>query len=64
MLPVTTEIADIAAVTFADLRRQNLAIGHTDILIASTAIHHSLTVVTNNQNHFLRIPGLQLDNWA
>lgn len=64
ILPVATEIADLAADTFAELRRQNLMIGHTDVLIAATALHHSLAVVTNNQNHFLRIPGLLLENWV
>lgn len=63
ILPVTTEIADLAANTFAELRRKNLMIGHTDVLIGSTALHHNLAVVTGNQNHFQRIPGLQLENW-
>lgn len=64
ILPVTTEIADISANTFAELRRQNLIISHTDVLIGSTALFHSLAVVTNNQDHFQRIPGLQLQNWV
>ncbi len=64
ILPVTTEIADLAATHYAELRRQNQLIGHTDVLIAATAFHHSLTVVTNNQNHFQRISGLPLDNWV
>jgi tRNA(fMet)-specific endonuclease VapC len=32
-----------------------------DILIAATAIHHDLTLVTRNQKHLARIPGLKLD---
>lgn len=64
VLPITTEIANLAANAFADLRRQNQMIGHTDVLIAATALHHSLTVVTNNQNHFQRIAGLVLENWV
>jgi len=63
ILPVTSEIADLAAGTFAELRRQNLIISHTDVLIACTALHHSLAVVTNNQNHFQGISGLQLQHW-
>ena len=63
ILPITTEIADLPANTFAELRRQNQMIGHTDILIGATAIYHNLVVVTNNQNHFQRIPGLRLENW-
>ena len=32
----------------------------TDILIASTAIHHKLTLLSNNIRHFSRIRDLQL----
>ena len=64
ILPLTTEIADIAAAIYADLRRNNQMIGHTDVLIGATALHHDLKVVTNNQNHFRRIPNLELDNWV
>jgi tRNA(fMet)-specific endonuclease VapC len=32
-------------------------------LIAGIAIHHGLTVVTNNTAHFDRLPGLTLENW-
>jgi tRNA(fMet)-specific endonuclease VapC len=63
IVPLTTEIADVAAAIFADLRRGNQTIGHTDTLIGATALHHDLKVVTNNQNHFKRIPNLELDNW-
>jgi tRNA(fMet)-specific endonuclease VapC len=31
-----------------------------DLLIAATALEHDLTLVTRNQRHFARIPGLQI----
>jgi predicted nucleic acid-binding protein len=31
-----------------------------DLLIAATAVHHGLTLVTRNLRHFQRIPNLQL----
>lgn len=31
-----------------------------DILIAATALHHDLALVTRNRAHFQRIPGLKL----
>ena len=34
-----------------------------DLLIAATARTHNLTLVTNNQDHLGRIPGLRLENW-
>jgi tRNA(fMet)-specific endonuclease VapC len=49
---------------FADLRgslrRQGQLIGDFDLLIAATALHHSLTLVTRNRRHFERIPRLDL----
>jgi tRNA(fMet)-specific endonuclease VapC len=34
-----------------------------DILIAASAIVRGMKVITNNENHFRRIPNLQIDNW-
>lgn len=64
IIPLDTAIADVAAEIYAELRRNNQMIGHTDVLIGATAIHHHMTIVTNNQAHFSRIPGLDLDNWV
>ena len=64
VLPLTEEIAHLAADVYAELRRNNQIIGHTDVLIGATGLHHNLTVVTNNQAHFGRIPNLKLDNWV
>jgi predicted nucleic acid-binding protein len=43
-----------------DLRRQGQSIGDLDLLIAATAIHHDLTLVTRNVRHYARIPDLKL----
>ena len=43
-----------------DLRRRGQLIGDPDIVIAATALHHTLTLVTRNRPDFGRIPGLQL----
>lgn len=34
-----------------------------DLLIAATALIHGLTVATHNQQHFLKIPNLSLEDW-
>ncbi len=64
ILPLNLDIALLAAEIFADLRRNNQIIGHSDVLIGATALHHNFKVVTNNQGHFARIPGLELENWV
>jgi predicted nucleic acid-binding protein len=35
-----------------------------DLLVASVALVHDLTVVTNNTSHFALIPGLRLVDWS
>ncbi len=45
------------------LRRGGRPIGDIDLLIASVAMRHGLTVVTNNTTHFDRLPDLTLENW-
>lgn len=42
------------------LRRDGTSIGVADILIAATALHYDLTLVTGNLDHFRRIPELKL----
>lgn len=39
-------------------------IGPMDILIAATALEHSLRVVTDNLAGFQRVPGLQCLTWS
>lgn len=47
-----------------DLERTGQPIGSLDTLIAAHAASLSLTLVTNNERHFTRVPGLTLENWA
>jgi tRNA(fMet)-specific endonuclease VapC len=42
------------------LRLAGQPIGDADVLIAATAIHHDLTLVTRNLRHYERIPNLKL----
>jgi len=64
ILPLTQEIADVAAQIFADLRKAGKTVGHTDILIAGTAIFHNLQLITNNTKHYQDVSNLDLDNWV
>jgi predicted nucleic acid-binding protein len=63
VLPLSESVADLAAQIFGDFRSKGITIGHTDILIASTAIHYDIQLITNNTKHFKDIPQLRLDNW-
>lgn len=48
-----------------DRLRQNrkLKIGLADLLIAAITLANGATLVTRNQKDFLKVPGLQLQNW-
>lgn len=43
------------------LRKNRVLIPDFDILIAATALEHTLTLLSNNHKHFARIPGLRLE---
>ena len=63
IIPLTDEIVVRAADLYADLKRRGELIGDVDILIAASALEYGLTVVTNNEDHFRRIVGLDVENW-
>lgn len=42
------------------LRRSGQMINDPDLLIAATALHYDLTLMTHNRKHFSRIPTLKL----
>jgi tRNA(fMet)-specific endonuclease VapC len=48
----------------ANLRQRGELIEDFDLVIASTARTLNLILVTNNLEHFRRIPDLRLENWA
>jgi len=48
----------------ASLKKSGSPLDDFDLLIASCAMAHNLTLVTNNTKHFSRIDGLKLTNWT
>ncbi len=64
LLPLSQRMAKSAAAIPAELRKKGTEIGHTDTLIAGTAVSSGLQLVTNNTKHFKRIKGLTVDNWT
>jgi len=64
ILDFTSEDAAAYAQIRARLERAGTPIGPLDTLIAAQAIHHRLTLVTNNQREFSRVSDLHLENWS
>jgi tRNA(fMet)-specific endonuclease VapC len=45
------------------LRRQGISVPTTDLMIASVALVHDLTLVTHNRSDYQNVPGLRVDDW-
>lgn len=58
-----TESAGIFGMLKATLENSGTRLDDFDLIIASCAMAHNLTLVTNNIGHFKRIEGLRLTNW-
>jgi tRNA(fMet)-specific endonuclease VapC len=63
IIPVSSQIVDIASNIYADLSRRGQMLADADILIAATAIAADCPLATNNVRHFSRIDGLRIENW-
>src|SRR5262249_3117279 len=59
-LGLNEDICDLYGRCRSHLRRTNQLISQTDLLIAATALHHGLIVLTTNPGEFQRVPGLQV----
>lgn len=59
----TEESCKISAEIYSKLRNNGELIDDIDLFIAGIAIENEMTLVTNNENHFGRIPGLRIENW-
>jgi tRNA(fMet)-specific endonuclease VapC len=60
LLGINDPIMERFAEARALLRKRGQSIADFDLLIAATALHHDLTLLTFNVRHFDRIPDLKL----
>ena len=56
--------ADVYGKIRADLERKGTPIGPLDMLIAAHAKAEKLIIVTNNTREFLRVDGLEVEDWT
>jgi predicted nucleic acid-binding protein len=54
----------VAARLYAHTRKQGTPVDDIDILIAGIALANDMAVVTANTDHFEKLPGLVVTNWA
>ena len=63
VIPYTYDVAKVAAKIDAMLISEGISISFADIIIAATALHYKLTLVTRNIDHFKRIPELNIETY-
>lgn len=63
VLPFDLEAARICADLTITLEAQGTPLDLADLEIASIALANSLALITGNDRHFRRIPGLRVYNW-
>lgn len=69
LLPLEVMPFDLAAAfaygdVRAELGRRGEPIGPLDLQIAAHALSLKVTLVTNNEREFRKVPGLNLENWV
>lgn len=63
-LPLNSSEAALAGSIAGDLHRKGKDIGHTDCLIAGTALANGISIiVTRNKTHFERIPEITVETY-
>jgi len=63
IIHISEESAKISGDIYANLRKNGITIGTSDILIAGIALENELTLITNNERHYESIQGLKIENW-
>ncbi len=63
VLPFSYAVAKRFGEVRANLLDTGRPVPDTDLMIAATALHHGLTLVTHNTRHYANVPGLVLDDW-
>lgn len=60
VLDFTIAVARRHAQVYAELSQQGRLIGAHDLIIAATALHHNLSLLTDNVEEFSRVAGLRV----
>lgn len=64
VLPLPAASGETYGAIRAALETSGKMIGNNDLWIAAHAVSEGLTLVTNNEAEFKRVPGLKVENWT
>ena len=64
IVPLDRESAEVFGIYKSKLEKGGTPLDDFDLILASCALTHNMTLVTNNIRHFERVEGLKLVNWT
>jgi len=64
VLPMPETAGQIYGIIRTTLETKGTPISNNDLWIAAHAKTEGLTLVTNNESEFKRVPGLRIQNWV
>ncbi|HCY84788.1 MAG TPA: VapC toxin family PIN domain ribonuclease [Desulfobacteraceae bacterium] len=64
ILPYDEQASQFYGGIRSQIENQGDIIGPLDLLIAAHALSRNLTLFTNNEKEFKRVPTLRIENWA
>jgi tRNA(fMet)-specific endonuclease VapC len=64
IISINTDQVELFGMLKVKLEKAGTPLDDFDLILAATALSHNLILVTNNERHFSRIEGLQIENWA
>jgi len=63
VLDFDSDCAELFGQIRGRLLQQGITVSRMDLMIASVALVHNLTLVTHNAADYQHVPGLRLDDW-
>jgi tRNA(fMet)-specific endonuclease VapC len=63
ILPFDTDSGKIYGRLKALLKKRGLSKSEPDLRIAAIAIQHNMILITGNKRHFMKIPGINVEDW-
>lgn len=64
VLPMDSAASRVFGQLKASLERAGIPVDNMDLFIAATALSQGLRLITGNLRHFVRIPGLSVEDWT
>ncbi len=64
LLEIDLPVARFHSQLWAELESSGQIIGPHDLWLAATCLAHGLIMVTANVREFIRVPGLEVENWS